>query len=156
MGSDHPVIVPYGTVFYDSEKKPFVIGVGSEGHWQALLSILEVSNDQSLDKWATNKLRVQDRENVKTFLYPLFEKQKRDGWKQKFAEKNIPFAFVNRMDEVFEQKAAQRMLIGEEKKHISQIGWDEPNRVSDDVLPLPPKKPGVDNDYLVELLSRRD
>ncbi|CAD7975543.1 unnamed protein product, partial [Amoebophrya sp. A25] len=35
-GSDHPSIVPYGTVFYDKARKPFVLAVGTDTQFRKL------------------------------------------------------------------------------------------------------------------------
>ena len=36
LGSDHPSIVPYGTIFYDKAQKPFVLAVGSDSQFRSL------------------------------------------------------------------------------------------------------------------------
>ncbi|CAD7963799.1 unnamed protein product [Amoebophrya sp. A120] len=55
LGSDHPSIAPYGTVFYDKERKPFVLAVGTDAQFAKLYSeFLQEDQDDIVDDSGTD------------------------------------------------------------------------------------------------------
>ena len=45
MGSDHPNIAPYGSVFYSKEKKPFLLAVGTNKQFKTLGNFLNFTEE---------------------------------------------------------------------------------------------------------------
>eukprot|EP00392_Amoebophrya_sp_AT5.2_P000566 g567.t1 len=135
LGSDHPSIVPYGTVFYDSARKPFVLAVGTDAQFAKLYREFVVGSkhgggghdetEKMPANWATNNGRCADRDSVKTCLQTAFSSSAREHVLQKCGELGIPAGAVNRMDEVFVHPEAKAALLSkEEGVYVSQVGWN--------------------------------
>ncbi len=139
MGSDHPTIVPYGTVFYDLEQKPFVLAVGTDRQFANLVDSIVLPRVKSSavdsatrDLWSTNPGRCSDRENVKSWLQAQFSQMEREVILDMCAEFSVPAGAVKTVSEVFSHPEAKKVLIsagdGSSVQYISQIGWDGNSR----------------------------
>jgi|YNPMSStandDraft_2_1061718.scaffolds.fasta_scaffold00121_34 crotonobetainyl-CoA:carnitine CoA-transferase CaiB-like acyl-CoA transferase len=111
LGSDHPNIAPYGTVFVSKDNKEFVIAVGSDKQFYELCEILEMPELAKDPKFAKNIDRVKNKTELKAILKKLFSNFTRKEILKKLDEKKIPAGAVNNMKEVFETKEAQELII---------------------------------------------
>jgi crotonobetainyl-CoA:carnitine CoA-transferase CaiB-like acyl-CoA transferase len=75
-GSDHPSIVPYGTIFRDRNRKELVIAIGTDAQFKNLCQILGNSNLSQIFK--TNTDRVMRREEVKSLIGELIAERDRE------------------------------------------------------------------------------
>lgn len=172
MGSDHPSIAPYGTVFYDRNEKPFVLAAGFDRQFEHLWKFLkaeEGGKDSNVpEKWVTNKQRVADRENLKAFLQEKFSNMDRETFLQKMEDKKIPAGAVADVGEVFDpnspysEELSRVMIKGSNlkdiaddgsassAKYMSQIAWSEDGKVSADLLLEPPGEVGKDTEEVFE------
>jgi crotonobetainyl-CoA:carnitine CoA-transferase CaiB-like acyl-CoA transferase len=111
MGSDHPNIVPYGTIYYSRDKKPVVLAIGNDKQFHDLCSIL---GDQSLakdDRFSKNFYRVKNRIALNKILQKLISEIDRNDFIKKLDSKNVPAGGVFNMKEVFEQPEAAELLM---------------------------------------------
>ncbi len=111
MGSDHPNIVPYGTVFHTKDKKELVLAIGSDRQFEQLCEILgkpEIAKDI---KFKTNFDRVKNRDEIKKILQDLILKVERDKLLEILRKKKIPSGAVNTIKEVFEHPQSQYMIL---------------------------------------------
>jgi crotonobetainyl-CoA:carnitine CoA-transferase CaiB-like acyl-CoA transferase len=111
MGSDHPNIVPYGTIFYTSDNKPIVLAVGSDKQFADLCKVLgkpELAQDK---RFATNLSRVKHREVLNQILSTHIITLKRDQLLEALNKHKVPAGGVYNMQEVFNQPESQEMLI---------------------------------------------
>lgn len=121
MGSDHPTIVPYGTVFETADNKPIVLAVGTDAQFKALCEVLNI-NTLAFDKrYTSNFLRVQNRESLQIILTEWIGKMNRNELLMALHERNIPAAGVLNMQEVFEQKEAKSLLLEGQTSHGIQL-----------------------------------
>lgn len=121
MGSDHPTIVPYGTVFETADNKPIVLAVGTDAQFRSLCEILKNSSLSLDERYATNFSRVQNRESLQMILRELIGKVNREELLMELHKRKVPAAGVLNMQEVFEQEEAQSLLLEGKTTHGNQL-----------------------------------
>lgn len=111
MGSDHPNIVPYGTIFTTADGKEIVLAVGSDKQFNKLCSILERPDLAENALYSTNQARVLNRETLKPILRELIHQRLRAPFLKELEENNIPAGAVNDMQDVFKTAQAKAMIM---------------------------------------------
>ncbi len=111
MGSDHPNIVPYGTVFKTRDDKMIVLAVGTDRQFKKLCEVLEISDVSNNPKFSTNQNRVINKTELLDILKTKISNYTKDNILQKLSELNIPAGDVKNMQEVFQQKHAKEIVI---------------------------------------------
>lgn len=111
MGSDHPNIAPYGTIYYTKDQKPIVLAIGNDRQFHDLCNILGQPELSSNEKYKNNINRVRNRQDLHLILCDLISKFTRVLLLDSFLEKKIPSGGVNNMQEVFEQPEAQPLIM---------------------------------------------
>ncbi|RMG74484.1 MAG: CoA transferase [Bacteroidetes bacterium] len=96
VGSDHPNIVPYGTLFETAGGGSLVLAVGNDVQFAALCRVLGLAIPEA---YATNPQRVQAREAVKAWLAPAIRRWPRDPLLQALKSAGVPAGAVYRMGE---------------------------------------------------------
>ncbi|HAN17174.1 MAG: hypothetical protein A2X13_06135 [Bacteroidetes bacterium GWC2_33_15] len=114
MGSDHPNIVPYGTIFYSKDKRPVVLAVGNDKQFSDLCKVLGKHELSSNPKYNTNFERVKNRKEIIEVLQELISKFERGFLLEELAKHNIPAGGVLNMKEVFEIPEAIEMIMHSE------------------------------------------
>lgn len=114
MGSDHPNIVPYGTIFHTSDGREIVLGVGTDRQFSELCDILGIPEVASDERFVTNQARVRHREELKPILQEYIARFSRDELLEKLNEKNVPAGGVYNMKEVFQRPEAIELLLEHE------------------------------------------
>lgn len=111
MGSDHPNIVPYGTVFKTADDKEVVLAIGSDRQFQILTDILgkpELADDE---RFKSNFERVQNRGALKAILANLISKKDRETLLKELRRRKVPSGAVNTMKEVFSHPIGRKMTL---------------------------------------------
>ena len=111
MGSDHPNIAPYGTIFKTMDGRDIVLAVGTDKQFSELCDLLGIPEIASDARFVSNAERVKHREELKTILQQFIVRILRDDFLEQLNEKNIPAGRVCNMEEVFEQPEVQELLI---------------------------------------------
>lgn len=114
MGSDHPNIVPYGSVFTTSDGHEIVVGIGSNrqfGRFCKILGIPELADDP---KFSENKQRVAHRAELLEILAGKVRQWPREHLLQQMQAAFIPAGGILTMDDVFRQPAAAQMILSTE------------------------------------------
>jgi crotonobetainyl-CoA:carnitine CoA-transferase CaiB-like acyl-CoA transferase len=141
MGSDHPNIVPYGTIFYTKDIKPVVLAVGNDKQFTDLCLILGDSELAKDPKYSNNFSRVINRDELISRIQELISQFKRDPLLEALDSKNVPAGGVYNMKEVFELPEAKELLMdatiesGLNIKGLRTVaftfgGNDKPNQIS--------------------------
>lgn len=111
MGSDHPNIVPYGTIFSTADGKEIVLAVGSDRQFEKLCALLNRPDLAQDNRFRTNPARVQHRDEIKQILQDLIHRFTREPLLDLLQKEFIPAGAVNNMKEVFCTPQAQEMLL---------------------------------------------
>jgi len=96
LGNDHPSIVPYG-VFHGADRD-FIIAVGNDHQFQSLAKAVGLEPDE---RFATNQLRVKNRELLISALNEIFAAKSSKYWIELLSSLKIPAGPINRIDEAF-------------------------------------------------------
>lgn len=111
MGSDHPNIVPYGTIYYSQDGKPIVLAIGNDKQFSDLCSILGHPEMAKDSKFSNNQNRVLNRNELKDKLQNLIGLIERDTFLEILDEKSVPAGGVYNMQEVFELPEAKELVM---------------------------------------------
>ena len=108
LGSDHPNIVPYGTLYKCRDGQYLILAVGNDKQFAALMAIL---NLEIAPEFETNHSRVQNRDALKSILTDALSRVDRDDFLQKLHEAKIPAGELNDLEHVFADPAALNMVV---------------------------------------------
>lgn len=111
IGSDHPNIAPYGTIFSTKDNKEVVLAVGTDKQFEELCGLLGRPELASDPMFRTNINRVKHKDELKNNLQELIVKHERDSLLKSLNEKKIPAGGVYNMKEVFEQPEAREIIV---------------------------------------------
>ena len=111
MGSDHPNIVPYGTIFYTNDGKPVVLAVGNDKQFTDLCSSLGKPELAKDPKYLNNFNRVVNREELNAKLQDIIGTINRDSLLKVLDKKSVPAGGVYNMKEVFDLPEAKELVM---------------------------------------------
>lgn len=140
-GNAHPSIVPYQA--FAAADRSFVVAVGSDRQWTALAR--DVIGDSSLaadERFATNPLRVRNREILVARLAELFLAREAADWVERCRREDVPAALVASYGELFRGAGAPLVstvthpLAGELPVVGSPLRWDSERLTSRNAPPL--------------------
>lgn len=98
MGNRHPTIVPYETL--EASDGEFVVAVGNEQLWRSFCSLLSLDTLTDDPRFATNKDRVQHRDELRTILIEQLKTQTVAQCIATFKEAGIPCGAVRDLEQV--------------------------------------------------------
>jgi formyl-CoA transferase len=98
-GNAHPNIVPY-QVFHAADG-PFVLAVGNDAQWARCCRAIGCDAWASDPRFATNPLRVQNREILVPLLAETLRSRPRAEWLAAFRKAAVPAGPVQGVDQVF-------------------------------------------------------
>jgi len=103
-GNAHPNIVPYET-FRGMDEKYFVVGVGTDALWKKFVQVMNIQDGVGSDqRFATNALRIKNREALVPLLHNIFQQQPGASWLERFAAAEIPAGPINTVAEALDGK----------------------------------------------------
>jgi len=111
IGSDHPNIVPYGTIFTTQDEKQLVIAVGNNRQFAALCGLLDASELADNPRFAENPSRVKHRDELLELMRERFKTLPADILLKGMKELGIPGELVRDMQQVFQQDLAEEMVL---------------------------------------------
>ncbi|MFO7978818.1 MAG: CaiB/BaiF CoA-transferase family protein [Bacteroidales bacterium] len=144
MGSDHPNIVPYGTIFSTREGKEIVLAAGTDKQYRELIKALghpELAEDP---RFARNQDRVINKEHINGILQELISRYTRQEILDLLALKRIPAGGVFNMKEVFEVPESEEMVLqghypeGMQIKGVRTVAFSTSDPMSISQLAPPP------------------
>ncbi len=113
-GSEHPNIAPYGDLFETADGKWIVLAIGSDKQFQKLCAFFGRKNLCSDTRFKNNTNRVQHRQPLYDELCYLIKQVDAHELLQYCHQQLIPLGQVRNMQEVFETKAAQNLVLTEQ------------------------------------------
>jgi crotonobetainyl-CoA:carnitine CoA-transferase CaiB-like acyl-CoA transferase len=111
LGSDHPSIVPYGTIFATADGKEIVLAVGSDRQFERLCAVLGCPDLAVDPRFRTNPDRVRNRGEILPLLRRLVLGHGRDPLLARLEAEAVPAGAINDMAEVFVTPQARAMLL---------------------------------------------
>jgi crotonobetainyl-CoA:carnitine CoA-transferase CaiB-like acyl-CoA transferase len=97
-GNAHPNIVPY-QLFRGSDRRYFVVGVGTQEQWRRLVGILGADRLGNDVRFANNAARNQNREQLIPILQKDFDSLPGGEWLAKLKDADIPAAPIQSVGE---------------------------------------------------------
>jgi crotonobetainyl-CoA:carnitine CoA-transferase CaiB-like acyl-CoA transferase len=99
IGNAHPSIAPYQV--FDAKDKKFIVAVGSDSQFIKFAGA--ISPDLIGDnRFATNHLRVENRDQLESRLSEIFATKNADHWITTLGKVNIPAGVINNIKEAFQ------------------------------------------------------
>lgn len=111
MGSDHPNIVPYGTIFRTSDGKEIVLAAGTDKQYRELVKVLGMPELAEDTRFAKNQDRVINKAEINGIIQDRIIHYSREDILQLLANKRIPAGGVFNMKEVFEVPESEDMIL---------------------------------------------
>jgi len=111
MGSEHPNIVPYGSIFTTQDGKLITLAVGTDKHFAMLCNLLNISKLTISPKFATNAERVKNRTELLPILKEKIALWNKNELLERLEELKIPAGGINTMPEVFEMPFAKELML---------------------------------------------
>jgi formyl-CoA transferase/CoA:oxalate CoA-transferase len=107
MGNRHPTIVPYET--FQAADGEFVLAVGNDDQWRRFCGVAGLGNDE---RYATNRLRVVNYDELKPLLDATLRARPRAHWIEMLTAVGVPCGSVRDLREVFSdpQVVARHMV----------------------------------------------
>lgn len=150
-GNEHASIVPY-QLFHASDR-PFVIGAGTDRHFEALCSVIEQDDLAADARFRTNTARVQHRAVLIPLLEAIFRMKRASHWVARCRRAAVPATLVRGVREALRTPEARR-LIADGPAVLN------PTRMEGKRAPAgsPPPELGADTDAILKELgfARRD
>lgn len=124
MGSEHPNIVPYGTVYPTKDNQYVVLAIGSDKQFFHLCFILNIPEIAEDKKFNINIHRVKHRKEINAILENALLNFDAKPFIDLCVEANIPVGIVNDMKAVMETDYAKSMLLeGTTIKGLRTVGF---------------------------------
>ncbi len=108
MGSEHPNIAPYGTLFRTKDDKWLILAVGTDKQFHVLCGVLELEMEE---KFQTNAQRVIHRKELNEKLAKEISKHNLEILLSQLQKAKIPAGSVNSVPQVFETPQAKSIML---------------------------------------------
>lgn len=114
-GTEHVSIVPYAA--FKTRDGFFTIGAGSDAQFRELCEVLEMPQLPNDPRFESNKMRVENRDELKTLLDDIFQGKTNEQWSEVFKSAKFPFGPVNNIEEVFADPHVRDIKIVKKLEH---------------------------------------
>lgn len=111
LGSGHPGIVPYGTVYRAADGQRLVLAVGTDAQFQQLCLVLQRPHWAREARFATNPARVRHRQALEELLLVRIAELNGAALLHELARLGVPAGAVRSVGEALDQEAARAMLL---------------------------------------------
>ncbi len=101
MGTEHANIVPY-QAFKCKDGKWLTIAIGNSKHWEDFCKAIGRDDLIENERFATNALRISNREELTSLLANVFSTKTRDEWEKELVSHRLPVGKVRTVLEVLE------------------------------------------------------
>ena len=110
MGNEHPNIVPYQT--FETSDGHIIIAAGNDRQFAALCKVIGAEKIGLDKRFATNRGRVELRDELIPALAPFFKSRSTAQWAQALEDDAVPCGPINSLDQVFahEQVLARALV----------------------------------------------
>jgi len=119
MGTYHPNIAPYGEVCVTADNQKIILAIGSNIHFQRLLSVLGM--EEHLKHFNNNQERLINRTELHELLKEAFVRFNYDIICDLFIENKIPFGHVKNISQAMSLASEEGLILSNEKSNSSTI-----------------------------------
>ena len=99
LGNAHPNIVPYQA--FKTADGAMILAVGNDSQFQRFCDVADAPDLASDERFATNALRLQNREQIVPLVQDLLLKQPTQFWLDALEANSISGGPINKLDQVF-------------------------------------------------------
>jgi crotonobetainyl-CoA:carnitine CoA-transferase CaiB-like acyl-CoA transferase len=148
LGSGHPGIVPYGTVYRAADGQRLVLAVGTDAQFRQLCLVLMRPRWADEPRFATNPARVRHRAALEELLLVRIAELNGAALLHELARLGVPAGAVRSVGEALSHESAQAMLLPAQAPQFPYAGlrtvafrsseWPVAARLSE-----PPELPGT-------------
>lgn len=117
MGSEHPNIVPYGSILKCADDIEIVIAAATERQYRKLMGCLNLAARAEDPNYTSGPERVEHRDELLKEIRAAAATLPSNEFAQRLTAEKVPFGFVNSMEAVFQQPGAKEMTITGETKY---------------------------------------
>lgn len=121
LGSDHPNIAPYGTLFTTADDRHVVIAVGTDRQFAALCDVLDLADLVASAQFATNQKRVRNRPFLNHLLAERIGQHTRRDLLHRLAARHVPAGAVNDLAAVFAQSSAAALVVRDDETGLAAV-----------------------------------
>lgn len=138
-GSEHPNIVPYGSIFTTSDNVEIVLAVGTDNQFSKLCELLDLNDLKDDRKFSTNAMRVKNRMELILILSNKMSGMNSEILLPKLEEHKIPASKINNIEEAISSEATKNLLINHSGlRGIKSISFESDSiKFNKDILPPP-------------------
>ena len=111
LGSEHPNIVPYGTILKCRDGRELVIAAATEKQYHELMACLDLAEVGHEPRFSTGQLRVVNRAVLVAMIRIPAEQLTGAELADRLSAAKVPFGFVNDMAAVFKQPEAAALVL---------------------------------------------
>lgn len=111
MGSEHPNIVPYGSILSCRDGREVVIAAATERQYRELVRVIGLPELAEHPDYATGQQRVEHRDALLATLRAHVATLDSADFAARLTAAKVPYGFVNDMAAVFEQPGARALLL---------------------------------------------
>ncbi len=128
IGSLHPNIAPYGEIFQTQDGQLLTFAIGSDQHFDKLVTYLGLNELAQDPRFCSNMERVKNREVLFTYIASVISLKTCADLISSLLELNVPVAKIKALDEVFQDPKALSLvraepINGQNTKRVSQIAF---------------------------------
>jgi len=121
IGSEHPNIAPYGTVFPTVDGGGIVLAVGTDRQFAALCDVLGLDAIAAAPRFATNQQRVRHRSFLNHLLAERIATRRRADLLDALAAHRVPAGAVNDLPAAFALPDAAALIVEDEASGLSGV-----------------------------------
>jgi crotonobetainyl-CoA:carnitine CoA-transferase CaiB-like acyl-CoA transferase len=116
-GNAHPNLVPYDA--FSARDGWFIVGVANDKQWGLLCDLIPRPEWKTDPRYATNRNRVNNRDELVTELNRIFSERDVDDWLADLTKAGLPCGRINSIPEVFAHPQAQARDMTLQTEHAS-------------------------------------
>jgi crotonobetainyl-CoA:carnitine CoA-transferase CaiB-like acyl-CoA transferase len=129
IGSLHPNIAPYGEIFETKDQQLLTFAIGSDQHFEKLVTYLGLDELAKDPRFCSNLKRVKNRGVLFNYLERVISNQTSTQIITSLLELNVPVAKIKSLEEVFQDPKAlslvkSEQINGQNTKRVSQIAFN--------------------------------
>jgi crotonobetainyl-CoA:carnitine CoA-transferase CaiB-like acyl-CoA transferase len=111
MGSDHPTIAPYGSLFFTKDGKYILLAVGNDAQFRNLCQSVNLPELAKDIRFQSNPERVKHREVLKNMFSEAIREKDAATWISIFHRRQIPCGVIQDIREALKQPEVADLLL---------------------------------------------